>query len=59
MSTSRYRAWKFVHPDLSAREGSMGLSTSGRPGGDTATRDAGDTQSFEQQRRGAGFCHHS
>ncbi|MGH2478237.1 MAG: GPW/gp25 family protein [Ktedonobacteraceae bacterium] len=28
MSTSRYRAWKFIHPDLSAREGSMGLTLS-------------------------------
>ena len=28
MSTSRYRTWKFIHPDLSAREGSMGLTLS-------------------------------
>lgn len=30
MSTSRYRAWKFVHPDLSVREGSAGLVLSPR-----------------------------
>jgi phage baseplate assembly protein W len=28
----RYRAWKFIHPDLRAREGSMGLALSPRGG---------------------------
>lgn len=30
MSTSRYRAWKFIHPDLGAREGVGGLTLSPR-----------------------------
>ncbi len=28
----RYRAWKFIHPDLRTREGSMGLALSPRGG---------------------------
>ncbi|HEU5380820.1 MAG TPA: GPW/gp25 family protein [Ktedonobacteraceae bacterium] len=32
MSTPRYRAWKFIHPDLSAQEGAAGLSISPRGG---------------------------
>ncbi|HLH61558.1 MAG TPA: GPW/gp25 family protein [Ktedonobacteraceae bacterium] len=30
MSTSRYRAWKFVHPDLDAPEGIVGLGLTAR-----------------------------
>lgn len=32
MSAPRYRAWKFVHPDLDAGEGMIGLSLSPRGG---------------------------
>ncbi len=32
MSTSRYRAWRFVHPDLDAAEGTVGLGLSPRGG---------------------------
>ena len=30
MSTSRYRAWKFVHPDLDSPDGTVGLGLSPR-----------------------------
>lgn len=30
MSTPRYRAWKFIHPDLDIAEGSLGFSISPR-----------------------------
>ncbi len=32
MSKQRYRAWKFVHPNLQAREGAAGLTLSPRGG---------------------------
>lgn len=32
MSVSRYRTWKFVHPDLSKSEGTVGLALSSRGG---------------------------
>lgn len=32
MSTSRYRAWKFIHPDLRVREGTEGFIISPRGG---------------------------
>jgi phage baseplate assembly protein W len=41
MSPTRYRAWRFVHPDLAAAEGQAGLALS--PGGGVAMVEGDDS----------------